>query len=85
VKRGNMRIELYLVPDDENGRLIKEFLINNNLPFKEIISNNINELENISKLRIIRNHAIIVCDGFNELFLNQELIEHIKKYKPRVE
>ena len=80
-----MKIELYLVPNDKNGKLIKEFLINNNLPFKEIICNDTNDLENISKLRIIRNHAIIICTGFNELFLKQELIEHIKKYKPKIQ
>ncbi len=80
-----MKIELYLVPNDENGRLIKKFLINNNLLFKEIIYNKVDSLNKISKLRIIRNHAIIVCTGFNEFFLNQEIIEHIKKYKCKIE
>jgi hypothetical protein len=80
-----MKIELYLVPNDENGRLMKEFLIKNNITFHEIICNGISSSNKISKIKIIRNHAIIVCDGFNELFLNQELIEHIKKYKPKIE
>ncbi len=85
-----MRIELYSMPNDKEGGLIKEFLIKNNINFKEIICNNICEIEraakvrlfnNVSILKITRNHAVIVCEGFNELFLEQEIIEHIKKYK----
>ncbi len=43
-----MKIELYLVPDDENGKLIKDFLIKNNLKFYEIICNETNSLNKIS-------------------------------------
>lgn len=88
-----MRIELYSVENDENGIRIKAFLEKNNLPFKEIITNDIYLLqkaiqsklpEKISVIKVIYNHSIHVCRGFNEIFLNQ-IIEHITKYKPRIE
>ena len=88
-----MRIELYLVPEDIHGKAIKTFLDKNNLPYKEIISNDLSLLnkiaqtsltEKISLLKIIYNHGIHVHVGFNEHSLNQ-LVEHIKKYKPKIQ
>ena len=86
-----MKIELYMVPEDEKGRLIKEFLIKNNLPFKEIITDDINLLNkarqarlNIKKslLKVTYSHSIHII-GYNEFDLNQ-LLEHIEKYKPKI-
>ena len=84
-----MKITLYSVPEDRNGKLIKKFLQKNNIPFKEIITNKITLLESIARtklqnqislLKITYGSGINVIIGFNELALNQ-LIEHIEKYK----
>lgn len=88
-----MILELYSVPGDENGRMIKRFLEKNNLLFKEIVTNDIRMLrrvaqenlqERISLLKVRYRHAIQVMVGFNQHMLNQ-LIEHIERYKPRIE
>jgi len=88
-----MKIELYLVPKDKEGKLLKKFLEINRISFKEIIINDINILENVARtklsrkkslLKITYNSGIGVITGFNEYALNQ-LLEHIKKYKPNVE
>jgi len=85
-----MKLELYNVGDNE-GELIKKFLINNNLPFKEVLTNDINLLNkvrqaklNIKKsiLKITYSHCIHIT-GYNEWDLSQ-LLEHIKKYKPKI-
>ncbi len=41
-----MIIELYFIKDDENGLLIKDFLIKNNLKFHEILTKGIREVYN---------------------------------------
>ena len=91
-----MKIELYLVPEDEEGLKIKEFLIRNNLPFKEVITEDISVLNKVrqlppnwnsnrnSLLRIFYSSSIHVIDGYQEHALDQ-IIEHIKKYKSYVE
>ena len=88
-----MKIELYSVSNDKNAELIKEFLIRNNLKFHETITDDINLLskiaqarllEKISLLKIRFRSAIHVHTGFNEIGLNQ-LLEHIKKYNPKIE
>ncbi len=87
-----MKIELFRVPNDVEGEKLKEFLLKNNLPFKEIATDNIMVLNKvvqyslnrkISLLKITYSSAINVIHGFNELALNQ-LIEHIKKYNPKI-
>ena len=88
-----MKIELYLVPEDKEGKLLKNFLNRNNLPFNEIITDDINILRKvvqgfpvskISLLRIRYSSSIHVIQGFDPFAL-KDLLEHIKKYKPRVE
>lgn len=88
-----MKIELYLVPEDKEGILLKRFLERNKLPFKEIITDDINLLRKvmrgilinkISLLRIKYSHSIHVIVGFAPLELKQ-LIDHIKEYKPKIE
>ena len=88
-----MKIELYSFPKCEEARMIREFLEKNNFPFREIDATEINakrELHkltfgrNISTIKITRNHSINAMIGFNELFLKQEVLEHIKKYNPKL-
>ncbi|MDO8459491.1 MAG: hypothetical protein Q7S74_00110 [Nanoarchaeota archaeon] len=83
-----MRLELFSIPNDANGNLIKDFLVKNNLTFTEIITedtellNKIAQtklLNKISILRVTYSHSIHVMIGYQENQLNQ-LIEHIKKY-----
>ena len=86
-----MKIILYSL-NDIHAKAIKIFLNKNNLSFKEITTNNaefeeikkLTYIDNVSILKIIKNHSINLMHGFNELFLNQ-LIEHVKKYKPKIE
>jgi len=84
-----MKLELYKVPDEENGKLIENFLIKNNLSYKKILTSDISLLEKtiqakLSKptsiLKIKKSHSISVIVGFNNLALNQ-ILEHINKYK----
>ena len=88
-----MKITLYLVPEDKKGKLIKEFLQENKIPFEEISTNNLALLQKIacapiqnkiSLLEIKKSHSIHIITGFIEHDLNQ-LVEHIEKYTPRVE
>ena len=88
-----MKIELYLVPDDKKGILLKKFLERNNLYYKEIITNDINLLrkvlqgapaDRISLLRVRMSSSIHVIRGFNPLALKQ-LLEHIEKYNCHIE
>lgn len=74
-----MKIEFYLA-NDEDGKLIKEFLEQNNLPFKTIKE----EIKSWSSLKTTYSHSIHIIEGYNKLLLNQ-LIEHINKYKPKIE
>ena len=87
-----MKLTLYLA-NDEEGAKIKEFLNANNLIFEEKILNNESkqELMKISRwslydksmLKIVKSHSIYFIMGFQEHSLNQ-LIEHIEKYKPKI-
>lgn len=88
-----MKIELYLVPNDIHGKAIKLFLNKNKLPHKEIITENLEVLrkaaqynlnEKISLLKVTYSSGIHAIIGFNKRNLNQ-LLEHIKKYKSKVE
>ncbi|GEM_PF-6038634 len=88
-----MKIELYSVPNDKNAELIKEFLEKNNLKFHEIITSDINLLRKVcqgffprleSLLRIKFRHSIHIIRGFEEHSLNQ-VLEHVKKYNPKIE
>ena len=88
-----MKLELYSVPNDIHAEAIKLFLTKNNLKFHEMITKDLNLLnsitqtrlkEKISLLRIKGNHNINVHIGFSEHNLNQ-LLEHIKKYNPKIE
>jgi len=89
-----MKIELYLVPNDKEGVLLKKFLERNKLPHKEIITKDINLLRKatqskwretlISLLKIRSSSSIHIIEGFNPFDLKQ-LLEHIKKYNPRIE
>jgi hypothetical protein len=87
-----MKIELYNIGDGP-GQLIKNFLENNNIPFKEIITNDINILNKVcqgsfsgkaSLLKITKSHSISIIHGFLEWEL-KHLLEHIKKYNPKFE
>jgi len=89
-----MKIKLYLVPGCEDGRLIKKFLEEKKVPFKEVITNDVLVLEKIARIKLSRkvslvkiryNRGIGVIVGFNEFALNNQLIKHIKKYKPKIE
>ena len=86
-----MKIELCSV-GDKDGEKIREFLVNNNLPFREIVTSDSNPQDTVeqtridakkSLLKIIHSHSIHIIDGFNEFALNQ-LLEHIQKYKPKI-
>jgi len=55
-----MKIELYLIKDEEEGMLIKAFLENNKLPFKIIEAN---MQEGKSSLKITYSHAYISLTG----------------------
>lgn len=88
-----MKIEIYLVPEDKEGTLLKNFLDRNKLNYKEIMTDDINLLRKIcqgfpcdkkSLLRIKYSSSISVINGFNPLALKQ-LLEHIKKYNPKIE
>lgn len=88
-----MKITLYLVPEDKEGKLIKEFLQKNNLLFKEIPTNDLKILQKVAHFPIQRRVSLLevrysssvhVITGFIERDLNQ-LIEHINKYKPKIE
>lgn len=86
-----MKIILYSLKDI-HAEAIKLFLTKNSLGFKEITKNDkdFNEIRKLtfvddtSILKVVRNHSISIMHGFNELFLNQ-LLEDIKKYKPKIE
>jgi len=77
-----MRIELYAIPNCIHGEAIKIFLNKNNLPFKEIKIDN--SYKEVSFLKITYNHSIHLINGFNE-FLLKQMIEHIEKYKCKIE
>ncbi len=90
-----MKIELYTIPHCNQKELIKEFLRKNNLPFKEKVVDNDQvktELKRTASylpyskesfLKITYSHGIHVIRGFNDFALNQ-LLEHIKKYNPKI-
>ncbi len=91
-----MKLELYALPNCEEASKIKDFLNKNNLPFKEIITENPIKDSKIPKnpffqekehslLKITRNHGISVISDYNEFHLNMEILEHIKKYNTHVE
>ncbi|HUS48994.1 MAG TPA: hypothetical protein VMZ91_02415 [Candidatus Paceibacterota bacterium] len=86
-----MNIELYFVPEDEEGILIKRFLKENNIQFKEIMTDDLRILQKVAHFPIQRKvsileirygHHVQAIIGFVERDLNQ-LIEHIKKYNPK--
>lgn len=81
-----MKIELYLVLGDKDGILFKDFLLKNNIRFheKSIEEFKYPNLKRVSVLMVRYSHAIHVCDGYQEHFLKQ-LLEHIEKYKPKIE
>lgn len=76
-----MKIELSSFPNCIHAEAFRIFLAKNNIPFKEIEGKE----NKVSFLKIIRNHGILVLNGFDEEWLNLNLVEHIKKYKPRLE
>lgn len=89
-----MKIELYSIPNCKHSSKIEDFLHNNNIKFKKIIVDNkqtkkelkkISFQEHIPIIKITRNHSINIIHGFNEHMMNMEIIEHIKKYKPKIE
>jgi len=78
-----MKIELYNL-DDIHSQAFRLFLNKNNLLFKEIELYPKYTKAGASYLKITKNHSITIIDGFNEPMMN-ELIEHIKKYNPKIE
>ncbi|PIO07557.1 hypothetical protein COU59_03310 [Candidatus Pacearchaeota archaeon CG10_big_fil_rev_8_21_14_0_10_34_12] len=87
-----MKIALYSIPNCIHAEAFKIFLKKNNLPHKEIKINNenIHELrklsfqDKISILKVTKSHGITIFTGFNEYSLNLNIIEHIKKYNPKI-
>lgn len=82
-----MKIEFYSIGDEE-GKLIKRFLENNKLPFKEINIGDIRILEKIAQTKLQRKISLLkirysssigVIIGFNETALNH-LLKHIEEY-----
>ncbi|MDP3026530.1 MAG: hypothetical protein Q8N63_02390 [Nanoarchaeota archaeon] len=78
-----MKIELYAI-NDIHAQAFRLFLNKNNLLFKEIRLDSNYTKTNVSYLKITKNHSITIINGFNEFMLN-DLIEHIKKYNPKIE
>ena len=89
-----MKLILYSIPNCIYAKAIKIFLEKNNLPFKEIIVDSEEKKReaiiakqgissDISFLKIVNSHSIHIITGYNEFALNQ-LIEHIKKYNPKI-
>ena len=90
-----MKLKLYSIPNSEDSRKIKDFLIQHNLKFEEAIFDErvYSELTNISSylknsqesFLIIRySSAIHAIHGFNAHAFDQ-LFKHIKKYKPKIQ
>jgi len=90
-----MKLELYSMPNCKEAEKIRAFLEKNNLLFREIFTSYPLKDSKIPKnpfftekehtiLKIIKNHSITVIRGFDEFNLNREIIEHIKKYKPKI-
>ncbi|MBU0760696.1 MAG: hypothetical protein KJ600_05365 [Nanoarchaeota archaeon] len=84
-----MKIELFKVPNDIHGKALKIFLEKNKIKFHEISADDINVLQNvvgrdltekISVIKVTYSHGTNVMQGFNEHYLNQQIVEHIKKY-----
>ena len=79
-----MKLELYSI-GDIHAQAIKLFLNKNDLPFKEIKFNSCSYKKiDMSYLKITKNHSITIINGVNKLMLN-DLIEHVKKYNPKIE
>ena len=77
-----MEIELYFVPEDKEGRLLKGFLKRNKIPYKEIITNEINILEKVARTKLRKKVSILkirysssigVVIGYNPMALKQLL------------
>lgn len=89
-----MKIELYSLNDDIHSQKIKEFLIKSNIAFAiKDFNANIEELKKLSSyltnskeslLKITKSHGISIIHGYNELSLF-ELLDHIKKYSPKLQ
>ena len=90
-----MRITLYSIPNCVHAKAFRIFLERNKLPYTEIPINekNIGELKklvfwdkiDVSVLKIMKNHGPETYRGFDEQQLNLNIVEHIKKYGPKVE
>jgi len=87
-----MKLEIYSVPRDEEANKIKNFLIENNLKFREILTEDVNIFNKARQAHINRKKAILkityssaihIVEGFNKFYL-QQLLEHIKKYNPKL-
>lgn len=90
-----MKLTLYSFPNDIEAVKIRNFLKENSLSFEEIVVNNEEKtrgaqrtkqalLNSISFLKITRSHSISIITGFQR-FLFDQLLEHIKKYNPKIE
>ena len=89
-----MKLELYSLNNDIHSQKIKEFLIKNNIKLMiKDLNNNREEIKKLSDyladskeslLKITKSHSISIINGYNELSLNQ-LLEHIKKYSPKLQ
>jgi len=89
-----MKLILYSLPNCKEVLKIKNFLQRNNIKFNEIILDSeekkaelkkLTMQNKVSALKIVYNHSIHVISGFNEAYLNLNLLEHIKKYNPKIE
>ncbi|MBS3092171.1 hypothetical protein J4466_02010 [Candidatus Pacearchaeota archaeon] len=90
-----MKLELYSTPNCEEAEKFKEFLIKNNLPFREIITNTPIKDSKIPKnpffhekehtlLKITYSSSIHALKWYDEFQLNQSILEHIKIYNAHV-
>lgn len=88
-----MKIKLYSL-NDEHSKKIEEFLISNNFPYEKKDFNEFKEeLRKIahylinskeSLLKITRSSCIEIIHGYNQIALTQ-LLDHIKKYSPKLQ
>ncbi len=90
-----MKILLYSFPNCPHAEQFKVFLVANKLPFKEVIINSKEKrreiqnenrwsLTDTSFLKIVYSHAIHLITGCQPLTI-QQLLEHIRKYNPKIE
>jgi hypothetical protein len=54
-----MKIELYIVPNDEEGSKLEDFLIKHSLPFHKIPTENISVLNKLAQCNLPNNISLL--------------------------